>query len=103
MNDIYSAKTVLLLLQFSASTCHVLFTNTVILCKNCDERIMRVLQDERAVAGMPDVTRSDSQRSDASLRPRVSFNRDVHVKRIGTNTQTVVFKINNELTTSNND
>ncbi|KAF2905482.1 hypothetical protein ILUMI_00694 [Ignelater luminosus] len=31
---------------------------------------------------MPDVTRSDSQRSDASLRPRVSFNRDVHVKRI---------------------
>lgn len=38
-------------------------------------------------AGMPDVTRSDSQRSDASLRPRVSFNRDVHVKRIGTNTK----------------
>ncbi|XP_018330901.1 uncharacterized protein LOC108740889 [Agrilus planipennis] len=33
---------------------------------------------------MPDVTRTDSQRSDASstLRPRVSFNRDVHVKRI---------------------
>ncbi|XP_063218054.1 uncharacterized protein LOC134528393 [Bacillus rossius redtenbacheri] len=32
---------------------------------------------------MPDVSRSDSQRSDASQRPRVSFNRDVHVKRIG--------------------
>ncbi|XP_049817951.1 uncharacterized protein LOC109609226 isoform X3 [Aethina tumida] len=32
---------------------------------------------------MPDVTRSDSQRSDVSNRPRVSFNRDVHVKRIG--------------------
>uniref|UniRef100_A0A1B6F0Q7 Uncharacterized protein n=2 Tax=Cuerna arida TaxID=1464854 RepID=A0A1B6F0Q7_9HEMI len=32
---------------------------------------------------MPDVTRSDSQRSDASHKPRVSFNRDVHVKRIG--------------------
>ncbi|KAK5647216.1 hypothetical protein RI129_002108 [Pyrocoelia pectoralis] len=31
---------------------------------------------------MPDVTRSDSQRSDGSNRPRVSFNRDVHVKRI---------------------
>ncbi|GLV39616.1 uncharacterized protein CBL_08317 [Carabus blaptoides fortunei] len=31
---------------------------------------------------MPDVSRSDSQRSDTSLRPRVSFNRDVHVKRI---------------------
>jgi hypothetical protein len=31
--------------------------------------------------GMPDVSRSDSQRSDSS-RPRVSFNRDVHVKRI---------------------
>ncbi|CAH0551686.1 unnamed protein product [Brassicogethes aeneus] len=31
---------------------------------------------------MPDVTRSDSQRSDVSSRPRVSFNRDVHVKRI---------------------
>ncbi|PNF14607.1 hypothetical protein B7P43_G13101 [Cryptotermes secundus] len=31
---------------------------------------------------MPDVSRSDSQRSDSS-RPRVSFNRDVHVKRIG--------------------
>lgn len=30
---------------------------------------------------MPDVSRSDSNRSDAS-RPRVSFNRDVHVKRI---------------------
>lgn len=30
---------------------------------------------------MPDITRSDSTRSDAS-RPRVSFNRDVHVKRI---------------------
>ncbi|PSN53102.1 hypothetical protein C0J52_10584 [Blattella germanica] len=30
---------------------------------------------------MPDVSRSDSQRSDSS-RPRVSFNRDVHVKRI---------------------
>lgn len=45
---------------------------------------MRVLQDEQGVAVMPDVTRSDSQRSDASLRPRVSFNRDVHVKRIGT-------------------
>ncbi|XP_069676586.1 zinc finger CCCH domain-containing protein 13 isoform X2 [Periplaneta americana] len=32
---------------------------------------------------MPDVSRSDSQRSDSS-RPRVSFNRDVHVKRIST-------------------
>ncbi|XP_067006458.2 serine/arginine repetitive matrix protein 2 [Anabrus simplex] len=32
---------------------------------------------------MPDVGRSDSQRSDSSQRPRVSFNRDVHVKRIG--------------------
>jgi hypothetical protein len=31
---------------------------------------------------MPDVSRSDSQRSDSS-RPRVSFNRDVRVKRIG--------------------
>ncbi|KAL0276850.1 UNVERIFIED_CONTAM: hypothetical protein PYX00_004327 [Menopon gallinae] len=30
---------------------------------------------------MPDISRSDSNRSDAS-RPRVSFNRDVHVKRI---------------------
>ncbi|XP_066150835.1 microtubule-associated protein futsch isoform X2 [Euwallacea fornicatus] len=29
-----------------------------------------------------EVTRSDSNRSDASQRPRVSFNRDVHVKRI---------------------
>lgn len=35
---------------------------------------------------MPDVTRSDSSRSDVS-RPRVSFNRNVHVKRInGPNT-----------------
>ncbi|KAJ9599335.1 hypothetical protein L9F63_010202, partial [Diploptera punctata] len=32
---------------------------------------------------MPDVSRSNSQRSDSS-RPRVSFNRDVHVKRIST-------------------
>lgn len=32
---------------------------------------------------MPDVSRSNSQRSDASQKPRVSFNRDVHVKRIG--------------------
>uniref|UniRef100_A0A1B6E428 Uncharacterized protein n=1 Tax=Clastoptera arizonana TaxID=38151 RepID=A0A1B6E428_9HEMI len=32
---------------------------------------------------MPDVSRSDSQRSDSSQKPRVSFNRDVHVKRIG--------------------
>ncbi|XP_075238086.1 bloated isoform X2 [Lycorma delicatula] len=31
---------------------------------------------------MPDVGRSDSQRSDSSQRPRVSFNRDVHIKRI---------------------
>ncbi|XP_018563253.1 uncharacterized protein LOC108904981 isoform X2 [Anoplophora glabripennis] len=31
---------------------------------------------------MPDVIRTDSQRSDASVKPRVSFNRDVHVKRI---------------------
>ncbi|KAF5274832.1 hypothetical protein FQR65_LT00415, partial [Abscondita terminalis] len=38
--------------------------------------------DEQSVAGMPDVTRSDSQRSDGSNRPRVSFNRDVHIKRI---------------------
>lgn len=37
----------------------------------------------RACVRMPDVTRSDSQRSDASHKPRVSFNRDVHVKRIG--------------------
>lgn len=55
--------------------------------KNCriflNESGLRVLQDERTIAGMPDVTRSDSQRSD-TLRPRVSFNRDVHVKRIGT-------------------
>ncbi|XP_076259658.1 bloated isoform X2 [Rhynchophorus ferrugineus] len=29
-----------------------------------------------------DVSRSDSNRSDASQKPRVSFNRDVHVKRI---------------------
>lgn len=42
-----------------------------------------MLQEEIPIAGMPDVTRSDSQRSDASLKPRVSFNRDVHVKRIG--------------------
>ncbi|RZF32818.1 hypothetical protein LSTR_LSTR011464 [Laodelphax striatellus] len=32
---------------------------------------------------MPDVSRSDSQRSDSSQRPRVSFNRDVRIKRIG--------------------
>ncbi|XP_072391778.1 uncharacterized protein blo isoform X5 [Diabrotica undecimpunctata] len=38
-------------------------------------------------AGMPEVSRSDSQRSDASQKPRVSFNRDVHVKRIGVNSQ----------------
>ncbi|CAG9855838.1 unnamed protein product [Phyllotreta striolata] len=31
---------------------------------------------------MPDVSRSDSQRSNTSQKPRVSFNRDVHVKRI---------------------
>lgn len=43
-----------------------------------------MLQDEISIAEMPDVTRSDSQRSDTSLKPRVSFNRDVHVKRIGT-------------------
>ncbi|XP_050308103.1 uncharacterized protein LOC126744646 isoform X2 [Anthonomus grandis grandis] len=29
-----------------------------------------------------EVTRSDSNRSDTSLKPRVSFNRDVHIKRI---------------------
>ncbi|KAG8301196.1 hypothetical protein J6590_058191 [Homalodisca vitripennis] len=40
---------------------------------------------------MPDVTRSDSQRSDASHKPRVSFNRDVHVKRIGLIKDTKVF------------
>lgn len=58
------------------------------------ERAMRVLQDEKAVAGMPIVIRSDSQRSDTTLRPRVSFNRDVHVKRIGTNTQTTTTLVN---------
>nr|XP_018907686.1 PREDICTED: uncharacterized protein LOC109037461 [Bemisia tabaci] len=32
---------------------------------------------------MPEISRSDSQRSDSSIKPRVSFNRDVHIKKIG--------------------
>ncbi|XP_031328545.1 uncharacterized protein DDB_G0283697 isoform X1 [Photinus pyralis] len=48
---------------------------------------------------MPDVTRSDSQRSDGSNRPRVSFNRDVHVKRIVPNeTSRVAGSLGNEAT-----
>ncbi|XP_025418014.1 uncharacterized protein LOC112688840 [Sipha flava] len=37
----------------------------------------------KPVANMLDVYRSDSQKSDSSQRPRVSFNRDVRIKKIG--------------------
>eukprot|EP00102_Acyrthosiphon_pisum_P007439 XP_003242415.1 PREDICTED: uncharacterized protein LOC100572493 isoform X2 [Acyrthosiphon pisum] len=44
---------------------------------------LREHDPELTSANMLDVYRSDSQKSDSSQRPRVSFNRDVRIKKIG--------------------